>query len=134
MPSVALALIVSGMLMFFVMGTVLLTAVLGPLSGRSFPLVSPTTTVGSVGGNHIVVPDAAVSRLHGLVRRTPAGFELSDLGATHGVWLNGRRVTRPALLVPGDRLRLGESEFVFVVAGAPSGSFADEIAEDLGSS
>ncbi len=104
-----------------------LDAVLGPLTGRSFELRLPATTVGSVGGNHIVVPDSAVSRLHSLIRRTPAGLELSDLGATNGVWVNGERLRDALLLVPGDRLRVGESEFVFAIGRPP----ADE---NLGSS
>jgi hypothetical protein len=94
-----------------------LDAVAGPLAGKSFALAGASIALGSVGGNDIVVPDGAVSRHHCRFEPEPIGWVVVDAGATNGVWLNGRRVGK-AVLVPGDRVRVGQSDFVFQ-AGLP---------------
>ena len=38
---------------------------------------------------------------------------VEDLGSTNGTYLNGRPLTGPQPLHPGDRIRIGDSEFVF---------------------
>jgi Inner membrane component of T3SS, cytoplasmic domain len=86
--------------------------VLGPLTGQSVELRDDITTVGSVAGNSIVLADPAVSRKHAGIRRIEGGYELADLGSTNGIYVNGHRVPKKTL-VPGDVLRVGNSEAVF---------------------
>jgi hypothetical protein len=38
------------------------------------------------------------------------GVFVSDVGSTNGTYLNGVRVTAPTALVPGDVVRIGETE------------------------
>ena len=38
---------------------------------------------------------------------------VEDLGSTNGTYLNGEPLTGPQPLRPGDRIRIGDSEFVF---------------------
>ena len=86
--------------------------VLGPLTGQSVELRDDVTTVGSVAGNSIVLADPAVSRKHAGIRRVDGTYELADLGSTNGIYVNGHRVPKKTL-VPGDVLRVGNSEAVF---------------------
>lgn len=86
--------------------------VLGPLTGQSIELRDDVTTVGSVAGNSIVLADPAVSRKHAGIRRVDGTYELADLGSTNGIYVNGYRVPKKTL-VPGDVLRVGNSEAVF---------------------
>jgi Inner membrane component of T3SS, cytoplasmic domain len=86
--------------------------VLGPLTGHSVELRDDVTTVGSVVGNSIVLADPAVSRKHAGIRRIEGGYELADLGSTNGIYVNGHRVPKKTLM-PGDVLRVGNSEAVF---------------------
>jgi hypothetical protein len=59
----------------------------------------------------LVLGDGTVSRRHALLRRTPEGWELRDLGSTNGTRVNGWRVERAAVR-PGDELALGAARFV----------------------
>ena len=84
----------------------------GPLTGQTFNLTEQVTTLGSIAGNSIVLSDPAVSRKHVGINRSPAGFEMADLGSTNGIYVNGHR-TPTKTLVNGDLLRVGNSEMVF---------------------
>jgi hypothetical protein len=84
----------------------------GPLEGQTFQLEAEITTVGSQPGNHIVLPDPAVSRKHIGIRRGETGYELADLGSGTGVTVNGQRLAK-RVLATGDLIRIGESEMVF---------------------
>lgn len=78
------------------------------------PIAGEITTLGSAPGNTIVVPDPAVARKHVGIRRDPGvlAYELADLGSESGVYVNGQRLAK-RLLVPGDIIRIGNSEMVF---------------------
>lgn len=56
--------------------------------------------------NHI-----SVSRHHAQLSGTEAGWKLRDLGSANGTWVNGRRVTDPAPVGPGDQVRFGGVSF-----------------------
>ena len=84
----------------------------GPLAGQTIDLAGEVTTLGSVAGNTIVLSDPAVSRKHAGIRWNGTQYELADLGSTNGVYVNGHRIPKKAL-VSGDVLRVGNTEFVF---------------------
>ena len=45
---------------------------------------------------------------------TAAGLvTVEDLGSSYGTFVNGRRIDAPAPLLPGDRLRVGQTELRF---------------------
>jgi pSer/pThr/pTyr-binding forkhead associated (FHA) protein len=59
-----------------------------------------------------IVDAPLVSRVHCRLAITPEGrLEVEDLDSTNGTYVNDRRVER-AMLVPGDRLRLGRALLV----------------------
>jgi hypothetical protein len=84
----------------------------GPLAGRVVPLDAEITTIGSIEGNSVVLPDSAVSKKHAGIRLADGRFELADLGSTNGVFVNGARTPKKQL-EDGDLVQIGLSEIVF---------------------
>src|SRR5436190_14908654 len=61
----------------------------GPLENVEFPLDRPEIRIGRQADCDIAVVDENVSRMHSLIRQTPTGLEITDLGSSNGTWLNG---------------------------------------------
>jgi pSer/pThr/pTyr-binding forkhead associated (FHA) protein len=57
-----------------------------------------------------VIDEPTVSRHHAVLRRTPEGWAICDIGSTNGTRVNGWRVDEAALRV-GDELTIGVSRF-----------------------
>jgi putative peptide zinc metalloprotease protein len=70
------------------------------------PLVGELT-IGRAPGATLVLSDPTVSRLHA---RITDGGVLEDAGSSHGTYLDGHRVTGPAPLHDGAKIRLGDAE------------------------
>lgn len=68
--------------------------------------------IGRDSGCHLVLNDPFVSGRHARIERRNGGFMLKDLHSRNGSFLNGSRVSE-AFLTPNDRLRFGESVYVF---------------------
>ncbi len=88
-----------------------LTAVSGPLAGRTFPLGPAGLTFGRDRANDLHLRDLAVSRHHCTVTARDGGFVLNDLDSRHGTFVNGVRVAERAL-GHGDLLTVGSSLFL----------------------
>jgi hypothetical protein len=52
--------------------------------------------------------DKEISRVHAIIERRNRGWVVADQKSTNGTFLNGQRVTVPALLREGDVIQLGE--------------------------
>ena len=70
-------------------------------------------TIGRSRQCDIVLTDPNVSRQHAELRPRGGSWVLSDLGATNGVVLNGRRIDAPEVVRAGDRIELGTSSLTF---------------------
>ena len=70
-------------------------------------------TIGRSRQCDVVLTDPNVSRRHADLRPRGGSWVLSDLGATNGVVLNGRRIDGPEVVRPGDRIELGTSVLTF---------------------
>ncbi len=81
--------------------------------GNQIPLFHPETHIGKIASNDIMVTDPYASRIHAVIRWTPQGYLLEDLRSTNGTYLNGQRLTGPALLQPGQVIRIGQTELTF---------------------
>jgi pSer/pThr/pTyr-binding forkhead associated (FHA) protein len=53
--------------------------------------------------------DTYISSFHARIFRRDDGWYVEDLGSTNGTYLNQRRVTSPAELRAGDRLKVGKT-------------------------
>ena len=82
--------------------------------GEEFPLDSSALTVGRGGQNDVSIEgDEFASARHVRVEPRGDGVWVSDLGSTNGTFVNGVRVDRARKLVPGDVVRVGETELRF---------------------
>lgn len=78
------------------------------------------------------IDDAMVSRRHAMLRVTPQGVTLVDLGSRNGLALNGKRVQQDTLLADGDRIMVGKHELVLRVQDSESKRNTTNLARTLG--
>lgn len=74
--------------------------------------VSEFFSLGRNSGNNLVLNDPFVSQRHARIERRGAHFILKDLRSSNGTWLNETTVIE-AVLKTNDRIRIGETQFVF---------------------
>ena len=60
--------------------------------------------------------DAEISRQHARIAGSNGTFTIEDLGSTNGTFVNGRRISKPELLSPGDRIQVGTTTLVVQVS------------------
>jgi hypothetical protein len=92
------------------------------LSGQANPaghdLSLPAVRIGrSAQGNHVVVQDPLVSSAHAEIRAQGGGHYVQDLRSTNGTFVNGERISRPYPLADGDRITLGNTEWLYRCGG-----------------
>ena len=73
--------------------------------------------VGREPGSDVMVDAPTVSRNHAEFRPVGNGWEVVDLGSTHGTMVNGHRI-EDAALSAGDKIEIGLSTLVVREAGA----------------
>lgn len=61
----------------------------------------------------VITASAKISRRHCCLVQVDKDYYLRDLGSMNGVWLNGVRVNREAVMRAGDRVTIGDAEFLF---------------------
>ena len=83
-----------------------LLVIRGPDRGRALRLDKDELTVGTSPAAELRLTDPTVSRSHLMVRVTPDGLLLTDLGSTNGTFVGDRRVYACAL-EPGDVIGIG---------------------------
>ena len=66
----------------------------------------------------IMLADPEVSRWHAALRQVDSELAIEDLGSTNGTWVNGHRIEAVTPLRLGDRVRLGNTEWVLSVLDA----------------
>jgi hypothetical protein len=59
----------------------------------------------------IYLDDTFVSSKHVLFEATPSGVLAEDLLSTNGTQVNGTDISQPTLLLPGDRVEVGDTIF-----------------------
>ena len=68
-----------------------------------------TLQIGRADACQVKLPDTYVSSFHARIYRHDGGWYVEDLGSTNGTYLNQKRVTSPAELRAGDRVRIGKT-------------------------
>ena len=106
-----------------------LEIVTGPLAGRRVALPGQVT-VGRM-DTDLELNDAEVSREHAVLRPRPDGtIEVEDLGSTNGTYIDDRPVAGPAVLEPGQQLRIGSTVLRLSGAAATATYTAPPTVED----
>jgi hypothetical protein len=82
-------------------------------AGKRFALQSGRQTIGRGSDNDIVIDDASVSSSHAWIINQHGRHVIMNTLSTNGTFVNDRRVHETALR-HGDRVRLGQAEFVFL--------------------
>jgi predicted component of type VI protein secretion system len=75
-------------------------------SGEDFP-IEGSVTIGRSECD-VTLEDDLVSRRHAIVRSTPGGLEIEDLGSRNGTLVNGERIEPVRSLREGDIVEIGE--------------------------
>ncbi|HEY3056665.1 MAG TPA: SpoIIE family protein phosphatase [Thermoanaerobaculia bacterium] len=72
-----------------------------------------TITLGRASDCTIPIRDRFLSRRHAEIVYASGRWQVRDCGSVNGTMLNGTKLTEPAVLRPGDRILLGDSEVIF---------------------
>ncbi|MCF6278540.1 MAG: FHA domain-containing protein, partial [Anaerolineales bacterium] len=80
----------------------------GPTPGATYALEDGQITIGRDPSNSISINDSEVSRNHARMNLQGGKFVLEDLGSTNGTMVNGKRITGPHVLKPGEMISFGE--------------------------
>lgn len=84
----------------------------GHETGSSYEIPSHGATLGR-GDVEIRLDDPFASAHHARVSREGHVVVIEDLGSTNGTYLNEQPLSGPQPLHPGDRIRIGDSEFSY---------------------
>ena len=76
--------------------------------GKTFTL-GDELTIGRSENCTLILDDAYVSQMHARIFPRGDRFVVEDLGSTNGTYLNRQRLTSPAELQRGDRVKIGKT-------------------------
>ncbi|MBK6808378.1 MAG: Flp pilus assembly complex ATPase component TadA [Sandaracinaceae bacterium] len=65
-------------------------------------------TVGRVQGNDVILGKGNVSKRHSRIVLKDGRFIVVDLKSTNGTYVNGRKITSPLVVKPGDKIYIGD--------------------------
>lgn len=85
----------------------------GHESGTAYEIPDDGATLGR-GDVEIQIEDPFASSRHARVTRQGYVLVIEDLGSTNGTYLNEEPLDGPQPLHPGDRIRIGDSEFSYL--------------------
>ena len=83
----------------------------GEMQLETIPLQAALTVIGRE-RTDVVLDDGEVSSSHCQIQILNGDFHLFDLHSTNGTFVNGQRIVK-SRLQPGDRIRVGKTDFVF---------------------
>ena len=76
-------------------------------------LARPSVQIGRMEGTDVIFSDPLVSRYHAVIRWTPVGYEIEDLGSANGTSIMGQRIQGRIPLSPGQIIQVGATDFTF---------------------
>jgi len=86
---------------------------------RAFTLFKPVSTIGRALGNDVAVTSRGLAETHAQIIFDGRDFNLEEVDKQAEILINGKKKRR-ARLVHGDRIRLGDADFVFSIFDDPS--------------
>jgi Nif-specific regulatory protein len=106
-----------------------LAAISGRLKGAIFSINDGGTVIGRDTTASLCIAESAVSRRHSVVEKKEDSYVVTDLDSLNGTFVNDVPV-KSRVLQHGDRLRIGESQFLFLVHEDDFSSKSSEIMMD----
>src|SRR5215217_3678704 len=106
-----------------------LAAISGKLKGAIFAINEETLVIGRESAANLCIADASVSRRHSQIEKKESGFVLTDLESLNGTFVNDVPV-KSRLLEHGDRVRIGDSQFVFLTHEGDAASKSSDVKLD----
>jgi transcriptional regulator with GAF, ATPase, and Fis domain len=103
-----------------------LAAISGKLKGAIFTIAEDSFVIGRETAANVCIADASVSRRHSRIEMQDGAFVITDLESLNGTFVNDLPI-KSRLLEHGDRLRIGESQFVFLTAAGDLASRSSEV-------
>jgi hypothetical protein len=85
----------------------------GPNVGQTFGLDRREMIIGREEGSDIRLDNLTVSHDHALVRTHSEVVTIEDLRSKNGTTVNGKPVSRPVAIAPGDLITVGAVELLF---------------------
>lgn len=71
-------------------------------------------TIGRDSGNDIVLRDPYISKKHSRVFLKDGEYHIEDMDSSNGTYVNNNRITGVSRIYHGDRVKVGQIEFLFV--------------------
>ena len=78
-------------------------------------LLKDKITIGRSNQNNIILRDPYISKKHVKIVEDEGKYFLEDLNSANGTYLNNQKVLDVMKLKNGDRIKLGQIEFLFVL-------------------
>src|SRR5215204_6584254 len=106
-----------------------LAAIAGKLKGAIFALNEESLIIGRETTANLCIADASVSRRHSKIEKKENGFVLTDLESLNGTFVNDLPI-KSRLLEHGDRVRIGDSQFLFLTHEGDATSKSSDVRLD----
>lgn len=91
-----------------------LAAIAGRLKGTVYSIKDDSVLIGRETAAELCIADASISRRHSQIQKEGEQFFITDLESLNGTFVNDVPIKRRTL-EHGDRLRLGDSQFLFLL-------------------
>jgi Nif-specific regulatory protein len=106
-----------------------LAAISGRLKGAIFNIKDAGTVIGRDTAAGLCIAESSVSRRHSVVEKKEDSYVVTDLDSLNGTFVNDVPV-KTRVLQHGDRLRIGESQFLFLLHEDDFSSKSSEVMMD----
>jgi Nif-specific regulatory protein len=103
-----------------------LAAIAGKLQGTVFNISDSPAIIGRETAAALCIPDPSVSRRHSVIEREGDDLVIADLDSLNGTFVNDVPVRRRSL-EHGDRIRIGDSQFLFLLHDGDVPSKSSEV-------
>lgn len=85
-----------------------------PFKIKEVYTLEDSTTIGRSNQNKIIIKDPYISKNHLKIVKDEGDYYIEDLNSANGTFINGTKIMDAVRLKNGDRIRLGQVEFLFV--------------------
>ena len=106
-----------------------LAAISGRLKGAVFDVNDEGTVIGRETSANLCIAESAVSRRHSKLEKSGDDYVINDLDSLNGTFVNDVPV-KTRVLQHGDRVRVGESQFLFLLFEGDESSKSSQIELD----